>query len=68
MMKYEAGTLLLWLIAILTTLFVTRDTGQFSILGPVFAFCLIGCVLIVRKARAARPRGNASIKDSARRS
>ena len=55
-MKYEAVTLLLWLIAILTTLLVTRDTGLFSLLGPVFAFCMIGCVLVVRKARAAADR------------
>jgi hypothetical protein len=55
-MKYEAVTLLLWLIAILVSLFVTRETGLFSWLGPVFAFCMIGCVLIVRKARAVASR------------
>jgi hypothetical protein len=55
-MKYEVVTLLLWLIAILTTLVVTHGTGLFSILGPVFAFCMIGCVLIIRKARAAAGR------------
>lgn len=50
-MKYELTVLALWLIAILATLFLTRDTNLFGLLGPLFLFCMIGSILTVRAAQ-----------------
>lgn len=50
-MKYEAAILVLWLIAILATLYVLRATSLFTYLAPVYAICLIGCLFVLRQAR-----------------
>jgi hypothetical protein len=55
MSKYEWAMIALWLIAMLATLYVTRDTGLFTFLGPVFFICLSGSILIVRNARRRTP-------------
>jgi hypothetical protein len=55
MSKYEWATIALWLIAMLATLYVTRDTGLFTFLGPVFFICLLGSILIVKNARRSMP-------------
>jgi len=42
---------MLWLIAIVTTVAFTSGTGVFTFLGPVFAICMIGSIVTVRRAR-----------------
>ena len=51
-MKYVIATLLLWVIALATTVLVVKDTSASTILGPLFAICMIGSVVIVRRAIA----------------
>lgn len=53
-MRHEVIVLLLWFIAIVATLVITRDSGLFTYLGPVYAICMIGSVVTVRRARGAR--------------
>lgn len=48
--KYEWATILLWLIALVATLLVVKDTGLFTYLGPVFFVCLLGSIMVVRGA------------------
>ena len=50
-MKYEITITGLWLIAILATLLLTRESHLFTQLGPVFLICMIGSILTVRAAR-----------------
>ena len=49
--KYEWAILALWLIAVVATLFITGDMEHFTYLGPLYAICMVGSVLIVRKAQ-----------------
>jgi hypothetical protein len=49
-MKYVIATLLLWVIALVATILVVNDTGALMILGPLFAICMVGSVVIVRRA------------------
>lgn len=53
-MKYELTTIALWMIAIVTTLILTRNNGLFTYLGPVFFICLVGSILTVRAAYRGR--------------
>ena len=43
-MKYELTVLTLWLIAILTTLIIVRDTNLFTYLAPVYFICMVGSI------------------------
>lgn len=43
--------LALWLIAIFTTLFMIRDTGLFTYLGPLYFICMLGSTIVVRNAK-----------------
>ena len=43
----------LWLIAILSTLWILEGTGCFAKLAPLYFVCMTGNVLIVRRSRAA---------------
>jgi hypothetical protein len=56
-MKHEFATLALWAIAITVTLLRIDAPGPARILGPVYAVCMIGCIVIVRAARASAGRG-----------
>lgn len=49
-MKPVLTILALWVVAILSTVFVLRGTGLITVLAPVYAICTIGSVLIVRTA------------------
>ena len=49
-MKTIIAITVLWLIAIAATFFITRDTGLFTYLGPVYLICMIGSIVIVRKS------------------
>jgi hypothetical protein len=50
-MKYELTTLAIWLVALLATIGIVKDSGLLTYLLPVFAICMIGSVMVVRKAR-----------------
>lgn len=39
----------LWLIAIAATFLITRNTGLFTYLGPLFLICMIGSIVTIRK-------------------
>ncbi len=49
-MKYAIATLLLWIIASAATMLVVKDARALTILGPLFAVCMIGSVVVVRRA------------------
>ena len=55
-MKFVITILLLWLIAIASTLILVEDHGRLKMLLPVLGVCMIGSVVTVR--RAAGPAGN----------
>ena len=50
-MKYEMAILLLWLLAVVPTLLLVRQTGMFTYLGPLYFICMLGSVYIVRIAK-----------------
>jgi len=52
-MKPELATAALWAIAITVTMIIV-EPAQWSILGPVYAVCMIGSIVTVRTARACR--------------
>lgn len=56
-MRPEWTVAVLWLIALVTTMLLTRDTGSFTFLGPVFAICMIGSVVTVKRSRGKHPEG-----------
>jgi hypothetical protein len=58
-MKHEFATLALWAIAITVTILRIDAPGAATILGPVYAVCMIGCIIVVRAARASAGRGTA---------
>ena len=50
-LKYELAVLGLWLLAVVPTLLLLRESGLFNYLGPLYFVCMIGSVYIVRTAR-----------------
>jgi peptidoglycan/LPS O-acetylase OafA/YrhL len=58
-MKYVAAIVVLWALAIISTLVIVADRHVFTYLGPLYAVCMIGSVLVVRKAQLppAKPAG-----------
>src|SRR5215510_1339500 len=50
-MRYEIAVLFLWVIAIGATVLLVREPGTFGHLSPVYAICMIGSVVSVRRAR-----------------
>jgi hypothetical protein len=58
-MKHELATLALWAIAITVTFLRVDQVGAATILGPVYAVCMIGCIIVVRAARTSAGRGAA---------
>jgi hypothetical protein len=51
-MRPVVAVVLLWAIAIITTVALVPDRQVFTTLGPVYAVCMIGSVVVVRKALA----------------
>ena len=49
-MKHELAILALWLISIVATMLIVDEAGIFTYLGPLYAICTIGSVIIVRRA------------------
>jgi hypothetical protein len=49
--KYKLTVALLWVLAILSTLWVTRATNFFNDLSPLFFICMAGSVISVGLAR-----------------
>jgi hypothetical protein len=52
--KFELAVLVLWLIAVVPTLLLVRQTGLFTYLGPLYFICMVGTVYIVRSAKGGR--------------
>lgn len=50
-MKNEIAVTLLWTIALATTALVVRQASLLTVLAPLFAVCMIGSVVSVRRAR-----------------
>jgi hypothetical protein len=48
MKRPELAVLVLWLVAIVSTVVVIDDTGRFTYLGPVYFVCTLGSLLVVR--------------------
>jgi hypothetical protein len=49
LMRHQAANLSLWIIAMVTT-FLVVPNDRITILGPVFAVCIIGSVISMRAA------------------
>jgi Na+/glutamate symporter len=49
-MKYEIAVVLLWAIAMAATYLIIRQSSVLTLLAPLFAVCMIGSVIIVRRA------------------
>jgi hypothetical protein len=49
-MKLVITNLALWLVALTATLVVVHDTAAVSRIAPVFAICMIGSVMTMRRA------------------
>jgi hypothetical protein len=50
-LKHELAILLLWLLAVVPTLLMLRESGLFTYLGPLYFLCMVGSVYIVRSAK-----------------
>ena len=44
----------LWIITTLAMLVLTADSHTGNVLGPLYFVCMVGCVLVARKAHTAR--------------
>lgn len=53
-MKYAIAVVVLWAIALGATYVVVRDPRVLTELGPLFAICMVGSVLMVRGAAGSR--------------
>ena len=51
LVKCEGSVAFLWLIAILSTLWILDGAGYFAKLAPLFFVCMAGNLLIVRRCR-----------------
>ncbi len=51
-MKHIVVVVILWCIAIVTTLLLVEKTGVFTYLGPVYFICMLGSIITVRRALA----------------
>lgn len=45
---HELVILVLWMVAILATFFIIKDTGKFTYLAPVYTICMIGSLITIR--------------------
>ena len=50
-MKYDFTIVALWAIAVMATFLIVQETRFLTVLGPLYAVCMIGSVVTVRKAR-----------------
>lgn len=53
-MTRVAATIAIWLIAVLVTLAMVKDSGVFTYLWPLYGICMIGSVSIARSALGRR--------------
>jgi len=53
--QHELATLLLWVIAVIATALVVSPSGLFTYLAPLYAVCMIGSLVVVRRARRSTP-------------
>jgi hypothetical protein len=52
-MKYILTITLLWIIAIVTTLWFIDKENSFTYLGPVYWICMVGSIVTMRRALTA---------------
>ena len=52
-MKYDLTIVALWAIAVVATFLIVQETRLLTVLGPLYAVCMIGSLATVRKARNA---------------
>ena len=50
-LKYELTILVLWLLAVVPTFLLLRNSDMFTYLGPLYFLCMLGSVYVVRSAR-----------------
>ncbi len=50
-LRFELAVLGLWLLAVVPTLLLLRESGLFTYLGPLYFVCMVGSVYVVRSAR-----------------
>jgi len=50
-LKFELAILILWLLAVVPTLMMVRQSGLFTFLGPLYFICMVGSVYVVRSAK-----------------
>ncbi len=53
-LRFELAVLGLWLLAVIPTLLLLRESGLFTYLGPLYFVCMVGSVYVVRSARKAK--------------
>ncbi len=51
-MKYVVAIVASWVLAIIATAAIVNDRAVFTYLAPLYAICMIGSVVVVRKAHA----------------
>lgn len=49
--KFELAILLLWLVAIVPTLLILRQSGLITYLSPLYFMCIVGSIYVVRSAK-----------------
>lgn len=54
-MKYTLAVVALWALAIIATVVIVPDRSAFTYLGPLYAVCMIGSVVVVQRASKAAP-------------
>jgi hypothetical protein len=50
-LKHEMAIVVMWLIAVVPTLLMLRESGIFTYLGPLYFLCMVGSIYIVRNAK-----------------
>ncbi len=50
-LKVELAILVLWLVAVIPTFLLIRDTGLFTYLGPLYFICMVASVYLIRTSR-----------------
>ena len=54
-LKHEMAVLVLWLLAVVPTFLLLRDTGLFTYLGPLYFLCMLGSIYTVHHAKRKMP-------------
>ena len=55
-MKAEVKVLLLWAIAVVATFIIVGRASEVTLLAPLYAVCMIGSLVSMRRAAQSGPR------------